>query len=445
MSSPPNTANITKLVVKSQEAAILSFPVDGILGEMDAQLGKPVGAFDPVTSATFYSSLGSIAPKPNDKSLLLFNSESIYVAVGPYRLAALRLDDAQAALDGAILARQTAFYTKYVAASGIETELQKGYENKTGYKWQLLQQLATLSSNQEEALAGAYAAAMPGSATPGVVTPSGVVTATTTASSGGVGGDTTSAAVAATGATSPPMITTSTYVSNVIASNGSVTPIWEGGADGLLTTSSQSVPVSTQTSFNQSTSGSTISTGYTYRCPTIENQAQYARAAISLIDESYALYTFAVQVPYLATIFTNELALLDSGVKRLQVAYLNRMLMSPIPGTVTGIFKNLGERVRAGEPVLRVENIGPQIPILLEGTLAYDGPLPISTHGVGSTFNLRSAYLGSPLELSGHIIVVRGHKADENHWDVVMVCGSNPQNIPPNYYFGVDDTTVAIS
>ena len=58
----------------------------------------------------------------------------------------------------------------------------------------------------------------------------------------------------------------------------------------------------------------------------------------------------------LKQVFDNELQNIDLDVKRLQIAYLNTILMSPISGVITGIYKNPGDWVQAGEPVIRVEN-----------------------------------------------------------------------------------------
>jgi hypothetical protein len=93
-------ATVVSLKVRAAQAANLCFSVDGILQEMDTQLGSTVNAHD---FATFYRSLGTVAPTPSDNSLLQFNSANIYAAVGKYRLAALRAEPIKAALDSAIL------------------------------------------------------------------------------------------------------------------------------------------------------------------------------------------------------------------------------------------------------------------------------------------------------------------------------------------------------
>jgi hypothetical protein len=63
---------------------------------------------------------------------------------------------------------------------------------------------------------------------------------------------------------------------------------------------------------------------------------------------------------------------MDSDVYQRQIAYLNTILMSPIDGTVTGIYKNPGDPVRPGEAVIRVES---NADLLLVATLIHRGPI----------------------------------------------------------------------
>jgi hypothetical protein len=74
--------------------------------------------------------------------------------------------------------------------------------------------------------------------------------------------------------------------------------------------------------------------------PNIERQAQNERAQISLMDEQFAAFMNSLYFDSLDDVFSNELQSIDLDVKRLQVAYLNTILMSPIDGIVTGIYKN---------------------------------------------------------------------------------------------------------
>ncbi len=61
---------------------------------------------------------------------------------------------------------------------------------------------------------------------------------------------------------------------------------------------------------------------------------------------------------------------------RLQVAYMDTMLFSPIAGIVTAVYKNPGDPVRAGEPVVRVESLQQ---ILVAGSVIYPGPITLGT------------------------------------------------------------------
>ena len=93
-----------------------------------------------------------------------------------------------------------------------------------------------------------------------------------------------------------------------------------------------------------------------YRTPYFESQAQGLRSSISLADQQFAAFMDAQKMPNISQIFENNLESMDLDVKRLQVAFLNTILLSPIGGVVTGLYKNPGDVVRAGEPVMRVED-----------------------------------------------------------------------------------------
>ena len=126
-------------------------------------------------------------------------------------------------------------------------------------------------------------------------------------------------------------------------------------------------------------------------------------------------------------------------------AYLNTILMSPIPGVVTGVYKNPGEAVRAGEPVIRVENY---TVILLEATLIFRGLISIG-QTVTVTTALFDASVGQPTSTSGVVVAARG-KSDDDQWHVIVECKNMDTSNPPKpifplgYRFDYDDTTVTI-
>jgi hypothetical protein len=189
-----------------------------------------------------------------------------------------------------------------------------------------------------------------------------------------------------------------------------------------------------------------INTDYGFRIPSLESAAQNNRAQVSLMDEQFAQFMFGQNLPYLEQVFANELQAIDLDVKRLQVAYLNTILLSPIDGIVTGIFKQLGEGIKTGEAAIRVEN---NTPVLLVGTLIYRGMVSL-----GATVTLTSTLFSeppgtAPTVISGTIVAAQGHTSEDDWWDVAITydnVGSNGNPILPlHYHFDFDDTSVLIS
>jgi len=120
--------------------------------------------------------------------------------------------------------------------------------------------------------------------------------------------------------------------------------------------------------------------------------------------------------------------------------FLNTILISPIRGTVTGIYKNPGDAVKAGEPVIRVEN---SEVILLVATLIYAARISI-----GSVVTVKTGLFDSSTSqlIIGRVVAARGGSED-NQWEVIVRCdntsGGHPI-FPLGYHFDYDDTTVTI-
>jgi hypothetical protein len=189
------------------------------------------------------------------------------------------------------------------------------------------------------------------------------------------------------------------------------------------------------------TSQTVTNRGYTYRTPAYEAEAQGLRAQISLIDQQFSQFMSGQNLSNLRNVFKNELqGGIDLDVKRLQIAYLNTILMSPITGVITGIYKNPGDWVQAGEPVIRVED---NTNVILVGKLAYRGVISI---GQQMTVYTTLADSMSVPPIVGNVVAARGHSDQDDVWDVhaLWTNSTNPL-LPLNYHFDYDNTSVFIS
>jgi multidrug efflux pump subunit AcrA (membrane-fusion protein) len=197
-----------------------------------------------------------------------------------------------------------------------------------------------------------------------------------------------------------------------------------------------------------------VNTDYGYRVPYFEGRAQFERAQISLIDQQFAQFMYGQNLPHLGTVFQNELNSIDGNVFRLQIAFLNTILMSPIAGVVTGVYKNPGDAVKAGEPVVRVEDNNT---IYLVATVIHRGPIVIGAPPPlppppNSTVTVQTPLFdasGPLTSLTGSVVSARGHR-DDDKWDLVVKC-TNPLDasgnpiFPLGYHFDCDNTITTVS
>jgi biotin carboxyl carrier protein len=425
------SAKVVSLDVRPLQASHLCFETDGILGQSDAQLGAAVTAFD---FAGFYAILGSSPTTPADPSRLLYDFLEIQAYVSQYTIASLRAEPAKAALNKAINARQNAYFSKYANAPAVIAQINDSYSPYVpDSKPSRLLALSALADQQASELATAYSL----DGRTGVVRTTNSTLDSTTRSRG---------ESKETGQSNEENVSLDLPVAGNLPNPPS------GGASfaGWTWQGPSNVELQEGSSGEKTTStGSArehqtiVNTDYGYRIPYIESQAQNQRAQISLIDQQFAQFMYSQNLAELAQVFANELSSIDSDVYRLQIAYLNTILMSPIAGTVTGIYKNPGDAVRAGEPVLRVENSSE---ILLVARLIY--PSRIS---IGSTVTVESPLFeqpGPPTSIAGSVVAVRGERQD-NQWEAIVNCdnldGSGNPILPLGYHFDYDDTTVTVT
>jgi len=420
------------LNVKPYRVTQVCFEVDGILQESHTELGSSVNAFD---FAKFYATLGGIPTNPGDPSRIRYDFLQIQAAVKPYMLAALRSEPRKAALNKAINARQNAYFGKYANAPGVITLMNQFYSPAVaGSKPNRLVTLSSLASLQATQLNTAYTS----DGRTGVVktTKSILESEMTSSASSKESGQTNMEAMASA-------VSTPTSLPPLPAGGGAIAASFTG-------------PLAVNESFDEGTSSLQSSsrgtasqhqtienTDYGYRTPLLESQAQNERAQISLIDQRFAQFMASQSLPYLGQVFANELQSMDGDVFTLQVAFLNTMLMSPIDGIVTGVYKNPGDAVRAADPVYRVEDPST---IYLNASLKFRGAI-----GLGSTLTVQTSLFdaaGPLTTIAGNVVASRGYDEDDR-WDVTAKCnnldgGGNPI-FPLGYHFDYDNTTVSIT
>jgi hypothetical protein len=446
------SATPVSLHVRPYQASHLCFEVDGILEISNAQLGAAATAFD---FPAFYAALGAMPTVSGDPSRLQYDFPAIDAAVAPTALAALRAEPSKAALNSAVNVRQNAYFAKYGNSAAIIALMNEYYSPSVAEsKPNRLAILTAIANDQFTELKNAYTA----DARLGVVkTTQSVLNSTTESSDSTRGGSSqsTSEQGASTGEsltddvvatqklTSLPKGTSPSLAGSGY-SGGSYIPVMDvqEGTSGETATTTGS---DSSSGSGYATEAQTIvNTDYGYRVPYLESAAQLERAQISLMDQQFAQFMYGQNLPNLATVFANELTNIDANVYRLQVAYLNTILMSPVAGTITGIYKQPGDAVRAGEPVFRVED---NSTIYLQATVVYRGPVSIGDTLTVET-NLFDQSPAVPTTITGSVVSVRGRREDDK-WEIVATCdnldSASKPIFPIGYHFDYDTTSVAIS
>jgi len=416
----------------------LSFPVDGIIGAQNDihLLGKPVKAFD---LAAFYASLGTIlsptvwvpgtghginqtagrhvtlpaSDQPLGWGRLKYDSNAIREGMSGSILFELRAEHVKAALDKAVGLRENVWVQKY-ERSVFEATQSAFDRDDPNSRLNRLKRLATISQQQHDQLKTEY----------------------TDFSGNDIGGYHNGVVKAS--------------VTNTSTSAHKLRTTPQGGGSVQDWVMDQPEIINNQRNLS-------YTRGYEYRHPSLENDAQCERAQISLLDEQLSAasatnFVRGSQVERDATdgfhqsglprrYLGNDLRAIDLDIKRLQVAYMDTLLVSPIDGVVTGVFRNNGDSVRAAQAVVRIEN---DAEIYLVGTLKYRGLLRI-----GQSISLTTGLFDTESKMiSGVVAAVRGHDSEDELWDVLVLCSNrDPAGLPVfpiNYNFDFDNTSIEV-
>jgi len=178
--------------------------------------------------------------------------------------------------------------------------------------------------------------------------------------------------------------------------------------------------------------------------PRLDNSIAHKQLQSELAGEKLAQTVASLSAGHMDRIVADERAAMDFEVRRLQVAFAETYLTSPISGVVTALFKDVGEHVEPGEPVIRVEN---DAVVFLAGRIQFFGLLRIGQDVIVRAHDLYEA--GTAEDFPGRVRAVRGHQADDDEWEVLIQC-ENPvdaqgrRKLPIYYQFDRDTTTIVV-
>jgi biotin carboxyl carrier protein len=420
----PTSATAIALQVAAKQSAYLSFEVAGVLEAVTVDLGAKVQLFD---FPTFYTTLRALPTVPGAPMSLQYDVDAITAYAQPALLASLRNEPAKIALAKSLASRQNAYFRRYTDTASVAKLMTEFYgkgspESKLTY----LDDLSGWSQAQANALAAAYKA----TGRDGVVFRTSSELTSSTKSTGSQNSDSigeTESGVEETLVMPALQPAGGSETGNAYVYGPETTASYAQGTSSGTATESQKI----------------VNTDYGYRMPKIESDAANARAQARLYDERIAAFVQQQSIPYVEQMLANERFVMDNDVYRTQLGFLSTLLMSPVGGMVTGLFKHVGEVVRAGEPVLRVEDPST---IYVAGTIKCRARVTIGGSVSISTALFDAA--GPATTLTGTIVAARGHGQDDL-WEIVVeydnLDASGQPIFPLGYRFDFASTTVTVN
>jgi hypothetical protein len=440
------TANVISMIAQPVHMSYLCFETGGILDTCAAQLGAAV---DDIPFQKLTGQVKASGTIPGDPSRLRGDADGVMQMAKKFALATLRNEDRKTFLDSAVNSRQNIYFSKHANAASVISTIEGTYHKTSpASNPNLLELLSDLANQQLTELGEAYSE----DDRTGVVKAATSCLETTTTSSGssnraGKFYQESVGRIIPNGTKLPhdlPLPWEGTLQGSKL--------LWPSGyeskrfiSDGATPGTALTVGVNFEESTNAGRSAGSQSAkhvDYEYRMPYLEAQARNLRAQISLNDQKFGLFMFGQTIPHLAQIFKNELAAVDHDVYQLQIALLRTVLISPHPGVVTGIYKNPGDAVSAGEPVLRVEDN--RVVHLIANLVLY-GPIAIGNTATVTTTLGGAAHPSTTL--SGSVVAARG-QGSGGRWEVVVkinnIDGAGNVILPLGYTFDAEYTTVTI-
>jgi hypothetical protein len=420
-------AQAVRVDVRPFQISQLCFEVGGILGESFVELGADISAFPFDFFYKAFRATPAVANARERPGRLEFDSAAIDLKTKtgrlvkknaplapPFALAALRAEPVRAALDKAINARANAVITKYANAEPIISNMKE----TARIKGELLPRLSDGMTLQTQLLFKEYEKHK---LTGAQRVEDGVEVGTVV------------------------KLATNVTRSDVARTHTASTD--RDAAGTIVATSLTDSDVRLMTPGNETVTGSQATTTrlVEFRAPSLECLSRNERVQLMLRDEQTSHFLQTLYLDQLQELFTNELASIDADVNQLQIAYLNTILLSPISGRVTGVYKTPGDTVRPGEPVFRVEN---DADILVVAQLVCRSLAVESGARLSITGNNHVDSNSNPVHIVADIVAARRQGADDR-WEVIGKCANvgasaTTKLLPLGYQFDYNRTTIHI-
>jgi len=209
-------------------------------------------------------------------------------------------------------------------------------------------------------------------------------------------------------------------------------------------------PSATSDSSTETTGGQAFTTtshtettylGHEYQVPPVDNKARYLRSEIALRQERLAAFRLVQMNSRDNVLFAK--AMTAAEVRKIQLDYIDTFLVAPFDGVVTAVFRNVGEFVSAGQPVLRLEN---DKTVYLVGQIKCRSLIRVG-YSAHVTTTLFGEPAGASVEIDGTVCAVRGHEPIDEQWNVMIRCNNESPGgriLPLNYNFDFDSTEISI-
>jgi hypothetical protein len=426
---------VRSLYVRPWRSADLGFEVGGILSSQNQSLAE-LGA--KVTQFNLADLLASAKTLPASKSgRPQADAQWIGSQLASKTLFMLRSGFQETALEQVVLQREIAWLERYQHKTEIVAAIKNIYISSGGNEGKVdrLDRLSKELGQYRSALKTAY------EAQPGwnlKVEKNVVRELTTDSINSGTTDALTKLSPVAMQTSSTNIVVTGTAPSNHAVGGPQVVPQkWAGASwvemkDGELGFKSQI------TSTDHKLTQSSVTKNHDFRHPYLESSIAENRAQLEYQDEYLIHQAIAVTASEYDSIMDRELHMIDAEISKAQYSFVQTFLASPISGVVTAIYKDVGEWVQPGEPVIRVED---DSRILLIGVLQYRGLLRVGKKIRVKASNIYDE-INSSKNFEAKIVSIRGHDSDDAEWDVILACDNGPDlSLPLNYHFDKDTTT----